>query len=109
MTSKREWNLSKVRMSKVTTSAVSTDLTDFTDLTKTSEAKAVSAESTIDPTPVGLKEKLPALVSRYGAEVDRYDETLEDVLTRQTYTPTERHRKVSAEVLADRFGIGLDE
>ena len=48
----------------------------------------------------GLKEKL--------AEVARYDDSLEDIPTRQTYTSTERHVKMLAEVLADRFGIGLE-
>ena len=56
----------------------------------------------------GLKEKLVALVPRYVAKVSRYDDSLEDILTRQTYTSTERHIKMSAEVLADRFGIGLE-
>ena len=38
----------------------------------------------------------------------RYDDSLEDIPTRQTYTSTEMHVKISAEVLADRFGIGLE-
>ena len=62
-----------------------------------------------DPTESGLKEKTTVLVPRYGAEVARYDETLEDLSTRQMYTSTERHRKMSAEVLADRFETGLDK
>ena len=62
------------------------------------------------PTEPGPKEKTTILVPRYdGAEVASYDETLEDLPTRQTYISTERHRKMSAEVLADRFKIGLDE
>ena len=56
----------------------------------------------------GLKEKLAALVPRYIAEVARYDDSLDDIPTRQTYTSTERHVKMSAEVLANRFGIGLE-
>ena len=62
----------------------------------------------IDPALSGLKEKLVALVPRYVAEVSRYDDSLEDIPTRQTCTSTERHAKMSAEVLADRFGIGLE-
>ena len=69
----------------------------------------------IDPSLSGLKEKLTALVPKYVAEVSRYmgeltryDDTLEDISTRQTYTSTERHIKMSAEILADRFGIGLE-
>ena len=62
-----------------------------------------------DPTESRLKEKTTALVPRYGAEVAKYDETLEDLPTRQTHTSTEKHRKMSIEVLADRFGIGPDK
>ena len=52
MTSKREWNPTKTRMSDVV--AILTD-----------------------PTESGLKEKTTVLVPRYGAEVAKYDETLE--------------------------------
>ena len=38
----------------------------------------------------------------------RYDDSLEDIPTRKTYSSTERHVKMSAEVLADRFGIVLE-
>ena len=38
----------------------------------------------------------------------RYYDLLEDIPTRQTYTSTERHVKMLDEVLADRFGIGLE-
>ena len=62
----------------------------------------------LDPSLSGLKEKLAALVPRYIAEVVRYDDSLEDIPMRQTYTSTERHVKMSVEVLADRFGIGLE-
>ena len=56
--------------------------------------------------PDGLKEKLIAYTPRI-SEVSRFNESLEDLPTRQTYTSTERHAKISAEVLADRFAIGL--
>ena len=62
----------------------------------------------IKPYLLGLKEKLVALVPRHISEVARYDDSLEDIPTRQTYTSTERHVNMSAEVLADRFGIGLE-
>ena len=62
----------------------------------------------MDPYLSGLKEKLAALVPRYISEVARYDDLLEDIPTIQTYTSTERHVKISAELLADRFGIGLE-
>ena len=38
----------------------------------------------------------------------RYDDPLEDITTRQTYTSTESYAKMSDEVLAARFGIGLE-
>ena len=47
-------------------------------------------------------------VSRNVAEVTRYNDVLEDLPTRQTYMSTERHRKISAEVLPDRFGIEIE-
>jgi hypothetical protein len=86
LTSKEEWNPTKVRMSEVV---------------------AISAVPT-DPTLSNLKEKMTALVPGYIEEVARYDDTLEDLPTRQTYTSTERHIKISAEVLADRSVIGLE-
>ena len=52
----------------------------------------------LDSSLSGLKENLAALVPRYMAEVTRYDDLLEEILTIQTYTPTERHVKISAEV-----------
>ena len=57
MTSKREWNPTKVRLSEIV-SAVPTDLNP------------------------DLKEKMTALVPRYVAEVERYDNMLEDLPTR---------------------------
>ena len=58
--------------------------------------------------PFGLKEDLIARMTTVSmSEVTRYDDTLEDLPTRQTYTSTERHAKMSAEVLADRFAIGV--
>ena len=56
----------------------------------------------MDPYLSGLKEKLTALVPRYIAEVARYDDSLEDIPTRQTYTSTERHVKMSDEVIPTR-------
>ena len=56
------------------------------------------------PSLSGSKEKLAALVSRYIAEVARYDDSLQDIPTRQAYTSTERYTQMSAEVLVDRLG-----
>ena len=55
-----------------------------------------------------LKEQLLAKVPRNVAEVTRYDDVLEDLPLKQTYTPTEQHSRISAEVLAYRFGIGIE-
>ena len=56
--------------------------------------------------PDGLKERLMKSIPMI-SEVSWYDESLEDLTTRQTYTSTERHIKPSTEVLADHFAIGL--
>lgn len=80
LTSKREWNPGQVRMSEVSTQPRPQD---------------------------GLKELMSANMPSI-SEVTRYDDTLEDLPTRQTYTSTERHSKISAEVLSDRFAIGLE-
>ena len=47
-------------------------------------------------------------VPRNVAEVTRYNNVLKYFPTRQTYTPTELDRKISAKVLADRFLIGIE-
>ena len=65
-------------------------------------------KTTIPEQPDGLKEILSNSLNNAVPEVNRYDDTLEDLPTRQTYTSNERHAKISAEVLADRFGIGIE-
>ena len=40
------------------------------------------------------------------AQTTRFDDGLEDLPTRQTYTSTETHTKISEDVLADLFRIG---
>ena len=99
LTSKKEWNPHQVKMSEVIVSSVSA--------IRENNIEEDLLES-IDPALSGLKEKLVAMVPRYVAEVKRYDNSIEDLPTRQVYTLTERHIKMSAEVLADRFGIGLE-
>ena len=47
-------------------------------------------------------------ISRTIAKTTRFDDALEDIPTRQTYSSTDRHSKISSEVLADRFGIGTN-
>ena len=99
LTSKKEWNPHQVKMSKVMVSSVSA--------IRPNDVNENLLES-VDPSLMGLKKKLSAMVPRYIAEVKRYDDSLEDIPTQQTYTSTERHIKMSAEVLADRFGIRLE-
>ena len=82
LTSKQEWNPSRVRMSQ--TDSVTTNTV-----------------------PDGIKERLITNIPRI-SEVQRADGILEDLPTRQTYTSVERHAKISAEVLADRFAIGTE-
>jgi PAS domain-containing protein len=84
LTSKTEWNPSKITMSETQTK--------------------VENDDTIEK---GLKERLLDNLPRGVATLSRYGDVLEDVPTRQTYTSTERHLQTSAEVLADRFAIGL--
>ena len=48
-----------------------------------------------------------SVLPKYAVEVSEYDDSLEDIPTRQTYTSTEKHIKTSTEVLADRLGIDL--
>ena len=62
----------------------------------------------VSPALVDLREQLEAQIPRNVAQVQRFDDTLEDVPIRQTYTSTDRHGLSSIEVLADRFGIGLE-
>ena len=85
MTSRIPWNPTKITLNE--TSAIKKVGTNIQD---------------------GLKERLMARMPMI-SEVSRYDESLEDLPTRQTYTSTERHSKVSAEVLADRFAIGIQQ
>ena len=56
-----------------------------------------------------MKELMIKAIPRAIAEVSQFDEALEDLPTRQSYVSRERHTKISAEVLADRFRIGLDK
>ena len=92
LTSKKEWNPHQVRMSEGMVSLVSA--------TRPNDLDENLLES-LDPSLLELKEKLAALVPRYIAEMARCDDSLEDIPTRQTSTSTERHVKMSAEVLAD--------
>ena len=68
-----------------------------------------SADSTQDQVQEpGFKEHLLATRPRTISKTTRFDDALEDIPTSQTYSLTDRHYKISAEVLADRFIIGID-
>ena len=81
LTSKTAWNPSKVSLSEIRVRTRDDSVEDST----------------------ACRNLIPRI-----SEVSRYDGTLEDLPTRQTYTSTERHAKISAEVLADRFAIGIE-
>ena len=49
----------------------------------------------------GYKEQLLAAIPRTISKTKRFDDALEDISTRKTYSSTDRHSKISAEVLAD--------
>ena len=48
------------------------------------------------------------MIPRTIAKKTIFDVALEDIPTRQTYPLTDRHSNISAEVLEDRSGIGID-
>ena len=120
LTSTVEWNPSQVSLKSVITNVeeqtnipsyrisettVTTHETVFEYLDPLDDGALLHA---IDPSLTDLKEQLMAKVPRQIAQVTRYENSLEDLPTRQTYSSSERHTKISAEVLADRFGIGLE-
>ena len=79
LTSRKEWNPTNVSLGQVAT-----------------EIRDVIPQD-------GMKEHL----IRNLQSVTKYDEDLDDIPTRQTYTSTQRHSKATAEVLAERFAIGI--
>ena len=68
--------------------------------------QVITTKDRITEYPYGMKEDFMARMATV-SEVTRYDETLEDLPTQQTYTSTDRHSKISTEVLADRFAIRM--
>ena len=96
LTSKDDWNPTELQLSKLST------------IPGTIMAPPLPVESLkFYDCP---KERLLASLHRVNSQVTRseYDDTLEDLPTRQTYTSKDRHSKISAEVLSHRFGISLD-
>ena len=117
MTSKSEWNPESVILSNVS-SDVRRDICQRriaqTHVYKQKTFEYVDPSSDeailhdIAPSFIDLKEQLISTLPRNVAQVNRFDTSLEDLPVRQTFTSTDRHGIVSAEVLADRFGIGLN-
>ena len=92
-------------MMRISEMKVSTTSNNYEYLDSIDDASLLHS---VEPSLSNLKEQLLEKVSRNVVEVTRYDDVLEDFPTSQTYMSTERHRKISAEVLADRFGIGIE-
>ena len=84
LTSRRDWNPTKVSVSKASV-----------------EIRPKERE--------GLKEKLMRNLPRYINESTMQGHNMEDLPTRQTYTSTKQHKKATAELLADRFAIGIQQ
>ena len=67
-----------------------------------SSVSLVSADSTqYQIQEPGFKEQLLATIPITITKTTRFDDVLEDIPTRQTYYSTDRHSKISAEVIAD--------
>ena len=91
-------------MMRISQMKISPNTNDYEYLDSTDYAPLLHS---VEPSLSNFKEQLLKKVPRNVAEVTRYDDVLEDFPTRQTYTSTERHKKISAEIQADRFGIGI--
>ena len=61
----------------------------------------------IEPKP-GFNDKMSTLLPQNIAQTKRFDNDLEDLHTRQIYYSPERHTKISAEVISEIFGIGIE-
>ena len=117
MTSPAPWNPSDVTMIQATSqggnsahpwkrkqiSSISADTTTSEYLDPHSDEALLDA---IDPSLVFLGNRMVSLQRRVAAQVETvYDQT--DAPGRRTFVSDERHRKVNAQVLAERFGISI--
>ena len=84
---------------------ISPNIIDFEYLDASDDASLLHS---IEPSMSNLKEQLLMKVPSKVVEVSQYDDVLEDLPISQTYTSTKRHIRISAEMLADRFGIGVE-
>ena len=115
MTSPNEWNPNDVSLSSMSVRQVIPERriaevqcgtgTRYEYLDPTSDDALLHS---IAPSYGNLKEEMLERMPRSVAQVTQYDDSLEDLPIRQTYSSRERHQFASAEVLADRFGIGLE-
>ena len=74
---------------------VSPNIHDYEYLESTDDASLLHS---IEPLLSSLKDKLLLKLPRNVAKVTRYDDVLENLPLRQTYTSTELHSRISAEV-----------
>ena len=95
LTSKREWNPETVVLKEVQAMTQKRKGNIHLD-------SDMMLLHSVEPSLGDLKLQLQAVSKNVS-----YDMDLEDTPVRQTYTSTERHKKVSASLLAERFGIGL--
>ena len=77
---------------------ISSNIIDFEYLDPSDDESLLHS---IEPSLSNLKEQLLIKVPSNAAEVSQYDDLLEELPIRQTYTLIEQHSRVSAEVLAD--------
>ena len=109
--SRHEWNPETVLLNKTTTNSIedrpslqisklkiSPNIINFKYLDASGDASQLHS---IEQSLSNLKEQMLMKVPRNVAEVNQYDDVLEDLSIRQTYTSTKRHSRISAEVLAE--------
>ena len=116
MTSSAPWNPSDVMMLQATHQGGSTthpwkrQITTVDSIYDRYEYADTSSDDafmdSINPSLVRLGERLHAKQQRFNAQVDSvYDHT--DTPARRTFVSDERHAKVTAEALAEKFGISI--
>jgi hypothetical protein len=114
MTSPTSWNPQEVSLSSATTlpteslptsrisqiSRVSSSVTRYEYMDPTSDEALLHS---INPSLINFKEQMS---NRTINQTTTYNKDLEDVPARRTFVSNERHFKITADLLAERFGIG---
>jgi hypothetical protein len=113
MMSPTSWNPQEVSLSSATT--LPTESLPTSRISHISRVGSVTRYEYLDPTSdeallhsinpslINLKEQMS---NRTINQTMTYDKDLEDVLARRTFVSNERHSKITADLLAERFGIG---